>query len=147
MSRGQTELDRRVLAGLLLAKRNLDRRQRQIRQAIVLAYETRSGDPRFCVRRREVVEHVARVLGIAVLNNRLFVEVEAAAGSLGFQAVKNGNRSIYRCAKRRDLDEEAALMLSHASRRDSRLGRPGMGYISEVFTSGRPGSPLRAGPS
>jgi len=118
-----TELDRRVLLRLLDIRQRCEDRQKRVREAISSAYETKPGDPRFCVRRFEVVEHAAQSLGIAVLNNAIFADVEAAASALGFQAVKNGNRSLFRCAKRRDHDDETALAVSCENRRDARRAR------------------------
>jgi hypothetical protein len=86
-------------------------------------YEPTPGDPRFCVRRLEVVKYAARALGIHVLNNAVFADVKAAASTVGFQAIRNGNRALFRCAKRRDHDKETALAVSHANRRDSRAGQ------------------------
>ncbi len=85
-------------------------------------FETTPGDRRFCVRRLEVVEHVAKVLGIRVVNNRTFEEVTRAAEALGWEAIKNGNRSLFRCVKRRDHDPEGALMVARANRFDGRTG-------------------------
>jgi hypothetical protein len=70
-----------------------------------------------------VVEHAARALGVSVLNNAFFAEVEAIAGALGWQPVKNCNRALFRCAKRRDHDEGRALAVARANRHDPRSGR------------------------
>jgi hypothetical protein len=118
-----TELDRRVLLRLLDVRQRCEDRQKRVCEALWASYEATPGDPRFCVRRLEVVEHVARVLGIQVLNNAVFADVEAAASALGFQAVKNGNRSLFRCAKRRDHDEKTALAVSRENRRDARWAK------------------------
>jgi hypothetical protein len=118
-----TELDRRVLLRLLDVRQRCEDRQKKLREVLSAAYETTPGDPRFCIRRLEVVEHAAQSLGIAVLNNAVFADVEAAASALGFQAVRNGNRSLFRCAKRRDHDEKTALAVSRENRRDARWTR------------------------
>jgi hypothetical protein len=76
------------------------------------------------VRRLEVVEHVARALAETVINNAFHAEVERAARCLGMQPVKNGNRSLFRCAKRRAQEDETALALSRANRRNPRWARP-----------------------
>jgi hypothetical protein len=119
----RTELDRRVLARVLDAKHRCEDRQSKVRGVLLATYEAMPGDPRFCVRRLEVVEHAARALGIQVLNNAVFADVEAAASALGFQAVKNGNRSLFRCAKRRDYDHGTALAVSRENRRDARWAK------------------------
>jgi hypothetical protein len=115
-----SDFERVFLGRLLEARSRLSKRDRDFREAVAAKYVATPGDPRFCVRRLEVVREVARALGIQVLNNAVFSEVEAAACSLGFQAVKNGNRGLFRCAKRRDQDEDAALSTSRANRRDPR---------------------------
>jgi len=74
----------------LEAKLRREERARNLREALAAVYEPTPGDPRFCVRRLEVVEHAARALGIRVLNNAVFAEVEAAACGLGFEAVGTG---------------------------------------------------------
>jgi hypothetical protein len=116
----RTELERRVLLRVLDAKHRCEDRQSKVRTVLLACYEATPGDPRFCVRRLEVVEHAAHALGIQVLNNAVFADVEAAASALGFQAVRNGNRSLFRCAKRRDYDHETALAVSRENRRDAR---------------------------
>lgn len=116
----RTELDRRALLTVLAIRQDCEARRRQVREVLSASYDVTPGDPRFCVRRLAVVEHVARALGIAVLNNAVFADVEAAASALGFQAVKNGNRSLFRCARRREHDHETALAVSRANRRDPR---------------------------
>lgn len=88
-------------------------------EAIKSAFEIASG-PTYCVRRLEVVEHVARTIGQVVINNAFHAEVERAARWLGFQSVKNGHRSLFRCAKRRDHDDQQALAVSRANRHDPR---------------------------
>jgi hypothetical protein len=102
--------------------RALQQRGRDVREAIVSAFEATPGDPRFCVRRLEVVEHAARALGIRVRNNALFAEVNEAAVALGFEPIRSNGRSLFRCAKRRDLDEAGALAVSRANRFDARTG-------------------------
>jgi hypothetical protein len=119
----ETDIERLVLARVLEIKLRQEERKRNLRAALLAVYETTPGDPRFCVRRLEVVEHAARALGIRVLNNAVFAEVEVAACGLGFEAVRNGNRSLFRCVKRRDQDSETALSVSRESRRDSRWPR------------------------
>ncbi len=119
----ETDIRRLVLARVLEAKLRREERARNLREALAAVYEPTPGDPRFCVRRLEVVEHAARALGIRVLNNAVFAEVEAAACGLGFEAVRNGNRSLFRCVKRRDQDSETALSASRENRRDTRWPR------------------------
>jgi len=102
---GGTELDRRVLLSCWTFRPALRRSTEEVREAISSAYETKPGDPRFCVRRFEVVEHAANPWDRGAEQCHL-ADVEAAASALGFQAVKNGNRSLFRCAKRRDHDDE-----------------------------------------
>lgn len=119
----RTELGRRVLLRVLDAKHRCEDRQSKVRAVLLACYEATPGDPRFCVRRLEVVEHAAHALGMQVLNNSVFTDVEAAASALGFQAVRNGNRSLFRCAKRRDHDEKTALAVSRENRRDVRRAK------------------------
>jgi hypothetical protein len=92
------------------------------REALESTFEVVPGDRRFCIRREEAVAHLSRVLGIRVVNNRTYREVQRIAESLGWEAVRNGNRSLYRCVKRRDLGPDIALYLSRANRRDPRTG-------------------------
>jgi hypothetical protein len=99
-----------------------EERARKVRDAIASAYEETPA-PAYCIRRLEVVLHVAGVLGVSILNNAFFAEVETAARGLGFQAVRNGNRSLFRCAKRRDQDDAEALAVSRANRHDPRWPR------------------------
>ena len=108
---------------VLDAKHRCEDRQSKVRAVLLACYEATPGDPRFCVRRLEVVEHAAHALGMQVLNNSVFTDVEAAASALGFQAVRNGNRSLFRCAKRRDHDEKTALAVSRENRRDVRRAK------------------------
>jgi hypothetical protein len=112
-----------VLLRVLDAKHRCEDRQSKVRAVLLACYEATPGDPRFCVRRLEVVEHAAHALGMQVLNNSVFTDVEAAASALGFQAVRNGNRSLFRCAKRRDHDEKTALAVSRENRRDVRRAK------------------------
>lgn len=79
------------------------------------AFESAPG-PQFCVRRTEVVEHVARELGGEVVNNALFAEIEAAARALGWQPIRNGQRRLFRSCKRREFDCEQALAASRQQR-------------------------------
>jgi hypothetical protein len=126
----------------LEAKHRCEDRQSKVRGVLLAYYEATPGDPRFCVRRLEVVEHAARTLGIHVVNNAVFADVEAAASALGFQAVKNGNRSLFRCAKRRDHDEKTALTVSRANRRDARRAKVaaerGAGILRGAATASPP---------
>lgn len=92
----------------------------KLRNAIESVFETVPGEARFCVRRLEVVEHVSRVLGIRIINNRIFARVERVARDMGWEPIKNGNRSLFRCAKRKDQDQDEALLVSEANRHDSR---------------------------
>jgi hypothetical protein len=112
-------LARIVLERLEAEKRRREERAKKVREAIASTFEVAAG-PVYCVRRLEVVEYVARTLGEPVINNAFHAEVERAARWLGMQPVKNGNRSLFRCARRRDQDDEAALALSRANRRDPR---------------------------
>ena len=73
----------------------------------------------FCVRCLDVAEHVARTFG-RVINNHLFEDIARAAQSMGWTAIKNGNRSLYRGVRRRGLTDEQALAASRANRRDRR---------------------------
>ena len=97
--------------------------KRKWTSALLSGFETVPADPRFCVRRSEVVDHVVRALGIEVLNNRVFADVERAARSIGWQPVKNGGRSLFRCVKRKGQDDAEALVVSRAHRRDPRWPR------------------------
>jgi hypothetical protein len=77
------------LRALALAQVNAEKRRREegarrLREAIAEAFEA-TGDPRFCIRRLEVVEHVAKALGVLVTNEAFFVEVTRVATELGFQ--------------------------------------------------------------
>jgi hypothetical protein len=117
---------------LLDVRQRCEDRQKKVREVLSAGYETTPGDPRFCVRRLDVVEHAAQSLGIAVLNNAVFADVEAAASALGFQAVKNGNRSLFRCVKRRDQDRETALSVSRENRRDTRWPRTAEDRAADV---------------
>ena len=99
------------------------KRRHEIRAAIESAYEPVPGDPRFCVRRLEVVEHVARTLGRAMVNNALFVAVERSARALGMEPIRNGGRRLYRCARRRGRSEAEAIADSQANRLDRRPER------------------------
>jgi hypothetical protein len=101
-------------------KRDIEEKQRE---ALESAFELVPGDRRFCIRRLEVVDHVARVLGIRVVNNVTFHDVEQMAVKLGWEPVKNGGRALFRCVKRRDLDQEAALAISRRNRHDPRFHR------------------------
>jgi len=98
-------------------------RRYKVRQALESEFEAVPGDRRFCLRRLEVVEHVSRVLAIPVINNDVFADVEQAARALGWEAVKNGGRSLFRCVKRRDLEVDEALAVSRANRQDPRSRR------------------------
>ena len=94
-------------------------RRAKVHAALAAGYETADG-PEFCVRRLEVVEHVARSLGVRVLNNELFNQVERRAHELGWESVKNGGRSLFRRVRRRGLDEAEAIAVSRSNRRDPR---------------------------
>lgn len=112
-----------LLAGALRRQLRHDERQRKIREFLASTYETTPGDPRFCVRRLDVVERVARLLGVAVLNNDFFAEVEEATKALGFQPIRNGNRSLLRGVRLKGQDEEAALAASRTHRLDHRRSK------------------------
>jgi len=99
-------------------------RRIKVRGALTAQYETAPG-PEYCVRRLEVVEEVARALGIRVLNNDLFLDVERRAHELGWESVKNGGRSLFRRVRRRELDDAEALALGRSNRYDPRTGRRG----------------------
>lgn len=116
--------NRRLLSSLL---HEFQRRQ-EVRDAIETAYETAPG-PAYCVRRLEVVEHVARTFGIRVLNNDLFRCVEQQAAALGWESIRNGGRSLFRRAKRRGANDAEAMALSRANRRDQRY-RPALPGIA-----------------
>lgn len=116
-------LQRHLLARLLEERQRREVRRRKMAEAVAAVFEAVPDDPRFCVRRLEVVEHVARVIGAPVLNNAFHAEVERAARSLGLVPVKNGNRSLFRCAKRRDESANDALTRSRANRQDPRWRR------------------------
>src|SRR4051812_38392350 len=90
--------------------------QDRIRVAVGMAFETTPGDVRFCVRRLDVVAHVARTLGIKVVNNDMFAKVERVVSEMGWESVKNGGRSLYRCAKHKGQDADAALLVSRTNR-------------------------------
>jgi hypothetical protein len=110
---------------VLAVKSDQEYRARRIREVLLVHYEPTHDDPRFCVRRLEVVQHVASALGNQVVNNALFADVAAAGEAVGFQSVKNGNRSLFRFAKRKGQDQRTALALSRSIRLDPRTsGRP-----------------------
>lgn len=111
----------RYLADHPEVRKRLDEEKRlKWTAALESQFETVAGDQRFCVRRLDVVEHVAQVLNIPVLNNRVFADVARAASSLGWQPVKNGGRSLFRCVKPRGIGLEEALTVSKALRYDPR---------------------------
>ena len=110
------------MATQLVALQELTARAK-IRSAIESVFETVPGEGRFCVRRLEVVEHVSRMLGIRVINNRTFARVERVVRDMGWEPIKNGNRSLFRCAKRKHQDRDEALLVSEANRYDSRFDR------------------------
>jgi hypothetical protein len=116
-------LARLLLEQIHAEKRRREERAKSVREAIAAAFEVAPG-PVFCVRRQVVVAHVARTLGQTVINNAFHAEVARAARWLGMQPVKNGNRSLFRCAKRRDQDDGRALAESRAHRRDARWAVP-----------------------
>jgi hypothetical protein len=99
---------------------------RKTRVALMAAFETVPGDPRFCIRRLEAVEHVVKTLGIRVVNNFTFRDVERVAVEFGWEPVKNGGRSLFRCVKRRDLDQDEALVVSRGNRYDPRTSSAGI---------------------
>jgi hypothetical protein len=112
-------LARILLERIAAEKQRREERAQKVREAIASTFEATTG-PGYCVRRLEVVEHVARTLGETVINNAFHAEVERAARWLGLQPVRNGNRSLFRCAKRRDQDDATALAVSQSHRRDPR---------------------------
>jgi hypothetical protein len=73
---------RSILALILLKRERAQEEARKLREALESAFATVPGDRRFCVRRSDVVEHVARTLGIRVLNNRVFRQVCDGASAL-----------------------------------------------------------------
>ena len=97
-------------------------RRNQLREALQNGFETVPGDRELCVRRLDVVEHVTSTLGIKVINNRVFADIEREAAALGWEPIKNGGRSLFRCVKRKDHDRDEALMVSRANRHDPRTG-------------------------
>jgi len=111
----------RELVDVYVALKEANRRQ-ELSDAMKEAFETMPGDRRFCVRRLDVVEHVARVRGIKVINNRVFRDIERAARDLGWESIKNGGRSLYRCVKHKEHDLDEALLVSRANRHDPRFG-------------------------
>jgi hypothetical protein len=115
-------LGRILLERIEAERKRRDERANKVREAIASTFEAVTA-PAYCVRRLEVVEHVARTLGEGVINNAFHAEVERAARWLGMQPVKNGNRSLFRCARRRDQNNEAALAQSRANRQDPRWSR------------------------
>jgi hypothetical protein len=116
-------LARILLERIAAEKQRREARAQKVRESIAAGFEVAS-KPAYCVRRLEVVEHVARTTGETVINNAFHAEVERAARWLGMQPVKNGNRSLFRFAKRRDQDDETALALSRVNRRDPRWSEP-----------------------
>lgn len=117
-------------------------RREKVRAALAANYEAAPG-PDYCVRRLEVVEDVARTLGIRVLNNAVFVDVERRARELGWESVKNGGRSLFRRVRRRGLDEAEALAISRSNRSDprsqpaTRTGAPVGPVGGDFCTAGR----------
>ncbi|MGC9984734.1 MAG: hypothetical protein ABSF35_14025 [Polyangia bacterium] len=93
------------------------------RAALESAFETMPGDRRFVIRRQEAVDCVVKALGIGVVNNGVHGDVQGTAKTLGWEAVKNGNRALFRCVRRRDIDPDTALAVSRENRRDPRNRR------------------------
>jgi hypothetical protein len=98
-------------------------RRRKLQEALRAKFETVPSDPRFCVRRADVVAHAARALDIRVVNNDVFIDVERAAIVLGWEPVKNGGRSLFPCVKRKGQDHTEALAGSQEQRLDPRWPR------------------------
>ena len=94
--------------------------ERKKREALEATFETVPGDRRFCIRRQEAVDCVVSALGIRVVNNAVHDDVRRIAEMLGWEPLKNGNRSCYRCVKRRGADVESALAASRGNRQDVR---------------------------
>ena len=95
--------------------------ERKWREALEIAFESVPGDRRFCVRKTEVMDHVAWTLGIRAVNNNTFRQLVRIGELLGWESVKNGNRSLFRCVKPRSLDAITALAVSRKHRRDPRV--------------------------
>jgi hypothetical protein len=114
----------RVQAARFELRRRAELRSRHL-PVLVQAFETTT-DPAFCLRRLEVVAEVAKALGERV-NNDLFRDVVRVAQALGWEPVKNQNRSLFRGVKRRGQDDAEALAVSRANRHDPRstAGRRG----------------------
>ncbi len=102
------------------AERQRQEHAEHIRAALDSAFESLPGDHRFCIRRTEAVHHVAKTLGIRVVNNRLFREVAGVAQTLGWEPIKNGGRSLFRCVKSRTVPSDSALSISKSHRYDPR---------------------------
>jgi len=98
-------------------ERRLEARAERVRAAMLAGY--RKDGPAFCVRRTEVVEHVARRLGIPVVSYQLFVEVADAATVLGWQTVCCGGRQLFRGVRNRRQSAAEALARSRANRLDA----------------------------
>jgi len=94
--------------------------ERKKREALEGAFETVPGERRFCIRRQEAVDCVVSALGIRVVNNAVYDDVRRIAEILGWEPLKNGNRSLYRCVRRRSFDVAQALTVSRANRQDAR---------------------------
>ena len=109
-----------LIERLRAEKAEREERERKLRVALEGAFEVVPGDRRFCIRRLEAVNLAAKTLGICVVNNSTFREVQIVAETLGWEAVKNGNRSLFRCVRRRGIGVDAALFLSRANRDDPR---------------------------
>lgn len=114
---------RRWLIGIA-AELEQQRAARSARLQAVLQslYEVVESDE-FVVRRSEVVNRTARALGIEPVSPAFMLEVAGAAKRLGWVAVKNGNRALWRRVKRRDVSWTDALAESRLNRDDPRRRR------------------------
>jgi hypothetical protein len=126
----ETEIRHLLLGRVLEEKLRREKRTRNLREVLVAAYETTPG-PQFCVRRLEVVQHAAQALGIRVVNNTVFHEVENAACALGWEPIRNGGRSLFRCVKLRGQDDASALAASQMLRCDPRNRAHAVSYGME----------------
>jgi hypothetical protein len=116
-------LQRLLLERIAEEKRRREVYGRKLRVTIAEAFEVMPDRPQFCVRRLQVTEHVARAVGVLVMNDAFHADVTREARALGFVPIKNGGRALFRYARRRDHDEVAALAASRENRHDPRKGR------------------------
>lgn len=72
----------------------------RIRAAVTTRYEP-VDDPKERVRRTEVVNHVAKELGVRVVRREFIQEVRAEVEAMGAEAIKPGNARWYRKLRRK----------------------------------------------